>query len=111
MQVGEYIKQLRLAKGMTQEQLGDCVGIQRAAVQKWESGQTQNLKRSTIITLAKVFNVSPSTFITCEDNTERDVEFDLKTALWGDRAEQATDSMLEDVKRYAAYIMDAESTQ
>lgn len=108
MHVGEYIKQLRIAKGMTQEQLGEIVGIQRAAVQKWESGQTQNLKRNTMIMLAKVFNVSPATFVECEEIPTVNDVFNLKAALWGDRAELATDAMLDDVKRYAEYIMDKE---
>ena len=69
MNIGEYIKNLRLAKNLTQEELGKIVGVQRAAVQKWESGQVQNLKRTTIQKLADFFDVSPATFI-CLDEVE-----------------------------------------
>lgn len=62
MDVGEYIKELRTSKGLTQEELGKIVGVQRAAVQKWESGMTQNLKRVTIQILADYFCVSPASF-------------------------------------------------
>lgn len=62
-EVGKYIKSLRLSKGMTQEELGDVVGVKKAAVQKWESGLVQNLKRDTIKKLADFFEVSPSSFI------------------------------------------------
>lgn len=61
--VGNYIKQLRLSKDMTQEELGNVIGVKKAAVQKWESGMVQNLKRSTIKRLADFFEVSPAGFI------------------------------------------------
>ena len=48
MDIGKYIKELRTQKGISQEELGRIAGVQRAAVQKWESGRTQNLKRATI---------------------------------------------------------------
>ena len=39
------------------------VGVQKAAVQKWENGSVQNLKRATIKKLSEIFNVSPVTFV------------------------------------------------
>ena len=63
MDIGKYIKTLRTQKGISQEELGKVVGVQRAAVQKWESGATQNLKRTTIQKLADYFNVSPINFV------------------------------------------------
>ena len=63
MAIGNYIKNLRTARGLSQEELGRMVGVQRAAVQKWESGKTTNLKRETIKKLAEFFGVSPAAFI------------------------------------------------
>ena len=60
---GAYIKQLRTEKGMTQEELGELLGVKKAAVQKWESGTVKNLKRDTIKKLAEFFGVSPAIFI------------------------------------------------
>lgn len=68
METGEYIKSLRTKKGISQEELGKVVGVQRAAVQKWEAGKVQNLKRSTIKKLADYFKVSPISFID-DDNS------------------------------------------
>ena len=70
MNVGEYIKKLRIESGYSQEQLGNLLGVQRAAVQKWECGRVQNLKRETIKKLAEIFDVSPSTFIDAENYYE-----------------------------------------
>ena len=67
MDVGEYIKELRISKRLTQEDLGKIVGVQRAAVQKWESGMTQNLKRVTIQILADYFCVSPASFFSSKN--------------------------------------------
>ena len=67
MNVGSYIKQLRTERNLTQEELGQKIGVKRAAVQKWECGRTQNLKRETIQKLSEIFNVNPSSFIDGDD--------------------------------------------
>jgi len=56
--IGDRIKELRKAKNLTQEQLGEILGVQKAAVLKYEKGYVQNLKRSTIEKLANLFEVS-----------------------------------------------------
>jgi transcriptional regulator with XRE-family HTH domain len=40
-ELGERLKQARIARGLTQEQLGLAVGVTRAAVSQWEAGQVQ----------------------------------------------------------------------
>lgn len=68
MTVGDYIKELRLSRGYSQEQLGKLLGVQRAAVQKWECGAVQNLKRETIKKLSEIFGVPASSFVDSERN-------------------------------------------
>lgn len=60
MEMGEIIKKLRIEHGLTQEELGQIIGVQKSAVRKYESGQTSNMKRSSIMKLADYFNVTPS---------------------------------------------------
>ena len=74
MDIGTYIKDLRVSKNLTQEELGKIVGVQRAAVQKWESGATQNLKRTTIQKLADFFGVSPANFVGNEQPNPKGVK-------------------------------------
>lgn len=74
MNVGDYIKKLRTEKGLTQEELGEMLGVKRAAVNKWESGMVQNLKRTTIQKLAVIFNVNPATFIDGSESFESEKE-------------------------------------
>lgn len=40
MTIGTNIKRLRQNKGITQEQLGDAVGVSGQAVSKWENEST-----------------------------------------------------------------------
>lgn len=63
MNIGAYIKKLRTENNYSQEELGRLLGVQRAAVQKWECGTVKNLKRETIKKLSEIFNVPPSSFI------------------------------------------------
>lgn len=60
MKTGKIIRELRMERQMTLEELGKLIGVQRAAVQKWEDGTTVNLKRGTIQRLSEIFDVSPT---------------------------------------------------
>lgn len=65
---GEIIKKLRKEKNITQEQLGDIIGVKKSAIAKYESGRVENLKRSSIEKLANFFNVSPSYLLDIKDD-------------------------------------------
>lgn len=69
MEMGEIIKQLRLQKGITQEELGRVIGVQKSAIRKYESGMVENIKRSSIKKLADYFGVSPSFLLGYEDSS------------------------------------------
>ena len=74
MTVGERIRKLRKEKGLTQEELGNLLGVKKAAVQKYESGLVQNLKQATIQRLCEIFNREPNYFIL----TDRELEVSLR---------------------------------
>lgn len=67
MTTGEKIKQLRKKLGMTQEELGNLIGVQKAAINKYETGVVVNLKQATIASLAKALHVSPIELLSPED--------------------------------------------
>lgn len=74
--VGEKIRELRIKQGMTQEQLGELLGVKKAAVQKYESGRVKNLKQSTMSKLCEIFNVPPWTFVEvqyCNEELQEEV--------------------------------------
>lgn len=61
MTMGEYIKLLRKNHDLTQEELGQRLKptVNRAAINKWETGQVENIKRSYIEQMSKLFGVRP----------------------------------------------------
>lgn len=61
--VGKLIKDARIAKGLTQEQLGSLVGVQKSAIAKYENGRVVNIKRSTLQGLAKALDLKGSDLI------------------------------------------------
>lgn len=79
---GAYIRRLRNEKGMTQEELGELLGVKKAAVQKWESGRVKNLKRDTIKKLAEFFGVSPALFISAAEEGARELAADLGGGIY-----------------------------
>lgn len=70
MDMGDRIKELRISKGWSQEELGERLGLKRAAINKYENGSVENIKRSTIQTLADIFGVSPAYIMAFDDSEE-----------------------------------------
>ena len=75
---GERIKELRLLAEMSQEELGRRVGVQRAAINKYEKGTVENIPIKTIEKIAQVFDVSP-TYIVGWNNEEKNLSAEVKT--------------------------------
>lgn len=70
MEIGEKIRDARISKGLTQEELGAMVGVQKSAVAKWEKGRVQNIKRKTLQQLAKCLDLKGSDLIIEEEPIE-----------------------------------------
>lgn len=60
MDVGSLIKQARLEKGFTQDELAEKVGVKKSAVAKWENGRVSEIKRSNLKMLSEVLGVNPN---------------------------------------------------
>ena len=70
--IGQRIKKRRLELGLTQEELGAKIGVQRAAINKYETGLVQNIKRSTQQKLADALGIDVvSLFYPVEDRPNR----------------------------------------
>lgn len=70
MEVGKRIREARLSAGMTQQELGDAIGVQKSAIAKYENGRVVNIKRDTLQKMAKVLSVKVSDFIAEEEFSE-----------------------------------------
>lgn len=60
MEIGQKIKKARLERGLTQQELGDIVGVQKSAIAKYENGRVVNIKRGTLQKIASALNIRPS---------------------------------------------------
>lgn len=60
MDVGTIIKQARIEKGYTQEELAEKVGVKKSAVAKWENGRVSEIKRSNLKNLSDVLGIRPT---------------------------------------------------
>ena len=72
MNTGEIIKMLRTSRGLTQEELGNVIGVQKSAIAKYEKGRVENLKRASIEKLATFFGVSPSYILGINDGDQNE---------------------------------------
>ena len=68
------IKELRLQRQMTLEQVGDIVGVGKSTVRKWETGMIENMKRDKIALLAKALGTTPAYLMGWEEEEKPSVE-------------------------------------
>lgn len=61
--LGQRMKILRKAAGMTQQQVADALGVSRPAIAFWETGR-EGSARKHIPKLAALFGVDPEIFLT-----------------------------------------------
>ena len=94
---GTKIKELRLLADMSQEELGKRVGVQRAAINKYEKGSVTNIPLSTIEKIANVFNVSPTYIVGWNSDSGNPLAVEVKV-LQGVKRFYGADSveLLED---------------
>ena len=57
------IKTLRIARGLTQQQLAEACGVTKAAVSQWENGLTANVKLKTFMSLCDALGTDPAFLI------------------------------------------------
>ena len=80
MEIGDKIKRARLSKGLTQEELGKIVGLQKSAIAKYENGRVVNIKRSTLQKLASALDLKGSDLI-IESDPEHAAELSARVLL------------------------------
>ena len=81
MTMGERIKYCRESINMTQDELGEILGVQKSAIAKYENGKVENIKRSTIKKMADVFGVSACYLMEFDEDEERVKTLSKEVAL------------------------------
>lgn len=69
MTMGTYIKKLRKEMGISQEELGRSLNppVKKAAVNKWETSQVENIKRCHIEQMSVIFHISAGELMCFDD--------------------------------------------
>ena len=66
MNIGERIKNLRIKRHLTLDQIGTYLGVNKATVQRYENG-TIDIKRNVAIKLAEILQTTPSYIMGWDD--------------------------------------------
>ena len=81
MNIGDKIRNARINKGMTQEELGNALGVQKSAIAKYEKGRVVNIKRSTLKKISDILGIAPSELIfetyMEEEQKKNDIQADI----------------------------------
>jgi len=72
--IGIKIRDTRKARNMTQEELGAKIGVNKAAINKYETGVVVNLKRTVIEKLAFALGVSPTYLMGWDDSQNVNID-------------------------------------
>ena len=58
--IGNIIKDKRLSQNLSLDELGDLMNVGKSTISKWENGTIIDLKLSNIISLCRVFDMTPN---------------------------------------------------
>lgn len=67
---GSRIKELRISKGMSADELGRLIGKNRATIYRYEDGSIDTIPIGTVKRLAEIFEVSPAYLIGYTDDPQ-----------------------------------------
>ncbi|WP_238882074.1 helix-turn-helix domain-containing protein [Clostridium sp. YIM B02551] len=101
MEMNERIKQRREELGLTLQEVGEYLGVSKATVQRYESGEIKNLKLDSIEKLAEILKVSPAYLMGWEEQRKPNKLETLAAHFDGD---DFTKDDLDDIENFIKYI-------
>ena len=103
MTIGQRIAQLRKERGMSQEELGEAMGVSRQAISKWESDAALP-EVEKLIALSRLFSIPVGQLLGVEEPPpERETGAgDGEDGAPGDQADRAAHLAEEVLRRYVA---------
>ena len=108
MSIGDKIKTARIAKGMTQEELGKHLGLQKSAIAKYENGRVVNIKRSTLKKISDVLDIRASELIFEEQKQPAESELSIRKKAFMQKVEGMSDAQLERLEQILALVEQTE---
>lgn len=77
--IAKKISSRRKQLGLTMEQVGQAVGVGKSTVQRWESGQIQNMRRDKIEALANVLQIKPVELVSVSTSSQKHPNVKLRS--------------------------------
>lgn len=71
MNLGQKIRMQRKLKKMTQEQLGNAIGVSKMAISKYERNIVDNMGRDKVMALSKILDIPIIDFLESSDESEK----------------------------------------
>lgn len=90
---GSRLKELRIKKGISADELGRLIGKNRATIYRYEDGSIDTIPIGTVKRLAEIFEVSPAYLIGYTDNP-----------VSSETQEKFNKAVEEYTKKFVAYI-------
>ena len=82
LEIGERIKEARELRRLTQEQLGNALGMNKSTIQRYETGQISKIKIPVLESIAKALNVNPNWLaLKSEDMTIKKYPYEIKNII------------------------------
>ena len=63
----DLIREQRARTGKTLEEIGKEIGVAKATVQRWESGEIKDMRRDKLVALARALGTTPAYLMGWED--------------------------------------------
>ncbi len=110
IEVGKRIKERRLFLELTQEQLGNPLGLNKSTIQRYETGQVDKIKSPILQEIAKILKTTPAFLMGWEDESST-IEKEQPTSelpLTDDHKrilESVTDLAQEDLEKVIDYAL------
>ena len=101
MTLGQRIQELRKQQGLSQEKLGELLGVSRQAVSKWE-GDNGIPELDTLIAMSRLFGVTVGRLLGVEEDSEPQAEYS------GESIVQDEDRIEDILRRYAGQAAQTE---
>lgn len=97
MEFKDLIKKRRLDLGLTMEELGKKIGVSKATIQRYESGEIKNVRRDKIAKLANALDTTPAYLMGWEDVTaDEDKEIVNYFLSLGDKLSDGVEDMAQE---------------
>ena len=110
MEIKEIIKTGRMELGLTLEDIAKKVGVSKPTVQRWESGDIENMRRDKIAKLAETLKMQPTELLGWEKTEPQKKDYFVpdkyKDVMFAfeNGAENLTQEDIDDVIKFIEFL-------